>query len=98
MIVRGHHFQTGNDWNGDSFRPGFLDKMEVDFVVKKHLRNDIIGPFIHLFFQFFDVPAQIGGFDMFLRVAGYAYTKICFLGILEFFEVDSFVHSLDLLH
>ena len=69
-----HGFDTWNDGYGDAHLTGFLDKIKVFLVVKEQLSDCILCTQVLLLFQILHVALQIGGFLMFLRVAG--YTKV----------------------
>src|SRR5438093_1113773 len=66
---------VGDDRDTNAESAGALDEMEETVVVEVKLSDDELGAGIHFIFETRKVGVEVGGFGMFLGVAGAAETE-----------------------
>ena len=69
LLLRRDGFEAGDDGNGDAGLSALFDKAEEALVVEEHLRDDIVGPCLHLLLEMLDVAFQVGCLEVLLGIA-----------------------------
>ena len=91
-----HDFEARHDGHGNAHLAALLHEREVVAVVEEHLRDDVVGPGIHLVLQVEDVPRHVGGVLVFLRVATRTDAKVRRRGVDKFLQEVAVVHLYNL--
>src|SRR6056297_952739 len=98
MFFSAKNFQTGYNRYINTIFSTLLHKFEINTVIKKHLSYHIICSGLYLLFESLNIPVNIWGFKMLLRITRNAYTKIRFLCIRDILQIITPIHILNLFY
>ena len=76
LLLRRDGLQAGDDGNGDASLSAEVNKAEELLVVEEHLRDDIVGPCLHLLLEALDVAFQVGCLEVFLGISSHTDAEV----------------------
>ncbi len=99
LVSLGDGFQARHDGHFNTDTTAGVHVFEVLLVVEEHLGNDVMSAGLHLHFGVVEVGIEVGGFEVFFRIACDADAEIGLFSIDNIgVEVDAFVHVGNLAH
>src|ERR1700743_3172563 len=97
LFSGGYRLQTRDDGNIDALRTKDFYKIEIFLVVEEHLRGDVFGAGIHLFFEIHQIGIEIRSLEMLFRITCDTDTKIGFSAVFDvLLEINTLIETRDL--